>query len=441
MSVVISPLGNSSSKVEIPFISEEKIPLLPNDLLCKLCFLQPIDNGFFSTNCRCFQVLSTTQRFNIMINSQEEMNELIKKLNSETLLIDLSVGLTYEACSLDSALLFELGKLLDSKNVSITSLHLYVRYIYNEHKEDDKNWNEVVEGFAQALAKNSTLKNLDLSNFHITFIKDLVVSLQKNTTLTSLNLRGVAIGGYEAQIQAIMLTLEKNAMLESLNLSENYLTSIDLAPTFRKNSRLKELDLSENLISEYGVVGIPKALKESKSLKYLNLAKNKLSPSNVRGIGKVGIEALALALGQNSTLEYLNLSDNDIDASGIVSVSEGLKKNSSLKSLDVSNNYKIGDTGAMAIGESLKTNATLTFLNLSKTETGDQGLKVIAQALESNSSLQILNLSGNSGNGHFSGTVDVEAFITFNKTTGIGTPGAQAMAKALEKNRGFSCWI
>jgi len=431
---IISKLDDSSIKAETS-LRPEVVARLPHNFLCTHCYLPPKGETFSSDHCPCYEVLSPAQYVNATIESPQELNELLQQLNSKSLPIDLTIILSYQAHHLDSDLLSALGTLLLSKN--IRSLHLHINYIYSQHKNEDSEWQHVVKGFALALEKNSTLKTLDLSGTHVTFIMDLVVALQKNKSLLSLNLRGVAVGGHPDEAQGIKQALNVYVSLETLNLSDNYIKSFDLAPAFKKSPTLTSLDLSENLISEDGIVEIANALEISRTLKSLNLAKNKLSPSNVSGLSGAGLRALGQALGKNPALHHLDLSHNSIDTAGALYIASGMKSNTNLQSLDLSQNPRIGDKGAIALGELLPVNRSLKRLNLSNTEMGDQGLEVIAQALEFNTSLQILNVAGNSGNASFGGVIDANAAISFNKTSGIGNRGAQALAKGLERNKGL----
>ncbi|MCE5316535.1 MAG: hypothetical protein LLG04_04130 [Parachlamydia sp.] len=366
----------------------------------------------------------------VTIESQKELDELIQKLQSETLPIDLTIILPYQARELDQPALDALGGILLSKNIN--SLHMYIRYIYSEHKNDDQVWKNVVIRFARAVEQSPTLKHLDLSQTHLTFIQDLVAQLRKSKRLLSLNLSGVAIGGHSDQTQGIQQALNSDCSLQTLNLSGNYINRFDLSSA---NSTLTALDLSDNLISDDGIVEIAQALESSRSLKSLTLAKNKLSPSNVSGLGAAGIKALAKAIERNSCLEHLELSHNNLTAAGIIHLSNGLRSNTALQSLDLSNNSQIGDEGGIALAQSLKLNKTIIRLDLSNTGIGDRTILEIAAAIDNHPSLQILHLAGNSGNSGFSGTRDGNAVVTYSKTSGVCTPGARALAKVLENNR------
>ena len=85
-------------------------------------------------------------------------------------------------------------------------------------------------------------------------------------------------------------------------------------------------------------------------------------------IGDSGASALSDSLKSNSTLTTLDLMENEIGSSGARALSDSLKSNSTLTALYLYNN-EIGDEGAGALSDSLKSNSTLTILKLNSTLT------------------------------------------------------------------------
>ena len=71
---------------------------------------------------------------------------------------------------------------------------------------------------------------------------------------------------------------------------------------------------------------------------------------------------------------------------GAERLAEGLKNNSSLTSLDFSDN-KVGAAGAGWLVEAFTTNSTLTTLDLTDNKMGEDGAGRLAEALATNSSL------------------------------------------------------
>ncbi|KAG0050177.1 hypothetical protein BGZ83_005043 [Gryganskiella cystojenkinii] len=118
-----------------------------------------------------------------------------------------------------------------------------------------------------------------------------------------------------------------------------------------------------------------------------------------------------------------------IDSKGAQTLAEALKTNSTLTTLNLSNN-KIGDIEAQALAEALKTNSTLTTLTLLYNQIRDIGAQALAEALKTNNTLTVLELGGNDdgvstdmmGNRHVINTIK------------IGDLGALALAGLLKTN-------
>jgi len=79
----------------------------------------------------------------------------------------------------------------------------------------------------------------------------------------------------------------------------------------------------------------------------------------------------------------------------VVAISEALKRNTSLTTLDLHDN-EIGDIGLKSISNVLPQNSSLIELNLYDNSIGDEGATIMSQALKQNTSLTKLPLSDNS---------------------------------------------
>ena len=111
-------------------------------------------------------------------------------------------------------------------------------------------------------------------------------------------------------------------------------------------------------------------------------------------IGDEGAVALGDALRGNGVLKTIDLRYNVIGFEGAAAIAEALRGNGVLKTLNLRNNY-IGDAGATAIGEALAVNGVLIDLNLMMNEIGDEGATALASALRVNGGLKKINLSYN----------------------------------------------
>ena len=79
---------------------------------------------------------------------------------------------------------------------------------------------------------------------------------------------------------------------------------------------------------------------------------------------------------------------NSIGDNGAVALSEALKTNLTLTSLELRNN-KIGDNGAVALSEALKINPTLTTLDLHSNSIGPNGVQALSEPRNTNTTVTL----------------------------------------------------
>ncbi|XP_042564702.1 NLR family CARD domain-containing protein 3-like isoform X2 [Clupea harengus] len=199
----------------------------------------------------------------------------------------------------------------------------------------------------------------------------------------------------------------RRAELASCNLTE--MSCETLATVIcSQTSHLRELDLSDNDLQDLGVASLCQGL-EKPSCKLEKLCLSKC------GIRARGCESLMMALIQNPThLTELDLSHNEPGPEGMTLLSEVLRdpqcrvdklklincnlkdrsckplamalgsKTSSLRLLDLSNNF-IADSGVIQLSHGLRNiNCKLTSLRLSKCGVRGEGCHALASALGSN---------------------------------------------------------
>lgn len=155
-----------------------------------------------------------------------------------------------------------------------------------------------------------------------------------------------------------------------------------------QNDRIHEIDYSTKKIKAVGAKRLSEALKNNKSLTSLNIESNDIT--------NIGIEFIADFLKCNKFLTELNLSDNSITAEGFGYLSAAIKGNRTLKILNLSNNHypKIAK-GIEMIAVSVAINKTLTVLKLAGNKMKDAGVKNLTNALMFHSVLTGLDLSDN----------------------------------------------
>lgn len=106
--------------------------------------------------------------------------------------------------------------------------------------------------------------------------------------------------------------------------------------------------------------------------------------------------ALSQILATNGSLLSVTLDDNRLGPKTADAMGEALTTNGALRSLSLEENPLTHDkdfSGITSLARMLQSNATLTFLNLWKTNVGDQGGQALAAALPANNTLISLQLS------------------------------------------------
>jgi hypothetical protein len=146
--------------------------------------------------------------------------------------------------------------------------------------------------------------------------------------------------------------------------------------------------LYNNSIGAAGAKDLSEALKVNSTLATLNLSFN--------SIGAAGAKDLSAALKANSTLVTLSLMMNSIGAAGAKDLSAALKENSMLATLNLWNN-SIGDAGAKDLSAALKENSTLVTLNLGDNSIGAEVIDDLSWSMQTNSILLKLDLRDNPG--------------------------------------------
>jgi Ran GTPase-activating protein (RanGAP) involved in mRNA processing and transport len=194
---------------------------------------------------------------------------------------------------------------------------------------------------ANALQTNSTIKRfrlIDSSNITNTTWQQLFALLlqRQNSTLECLCLSKCLNDG---TIQLLASTLAINSRLIELNLSSigDSVTDAGWDALFivlcSSTSALKKLDLSSNTITDTSIEYLVDKLAKNKSLKELEL-------NGSYSVTTVGWQTFSTILQcQTSVLEKIGLSDNDINDQVLVSLTNALASNTTLRELNLPNYY------------------------------------------------------------------------------------------------------
>ena len=181
-----------------------------------------------------------------------------------------------------------------------------------------------------------------------------------------------------------------------VNLSRNSLRdsgSVALFEELRNNSTIVHVDLSNNEISPEGFVKIFTMMRVHPSIISLDLSSYDGLHRN--RLGEVGVQVLQRLLLESPLLQFLSLSGTSL-GEHLDLISDGLHNNTSLISLDLSNN-QIDWTAVPALSSGLVTTC-LQKLNLSSNRISDKGCKSLSALLGNRQGccpLNYLNISNN----------------------------------------------
>jgi len=193
---------------------------------------------------------------------------------------------------------------------------------------------------------------------------------------------------------------------------EKYINSFKtIIHSLKQNIPIIKLELLSNLISVEQIIALANALEKNTTLKIINLSDIRFGYKNIQGSSDVS-KAIADALKKNTTLTEIYLNENYIEDDGVKAIAEMLKDNKTLRILALGIN-KFGAEGAKAIASALAVNTTLITLDLNQNFTlGNEGIKAIAEALKRNRTLKNFNL----------------------RSTGFDNEGAKSLVEALKIN-------
>ena len=292
-----------------------------NDFIKWYKTMSKINKQFYRIVLNIIRILTRINFYNTTFITFQETSELVNILKETKNITTLELkNITCNAGVLLSLVAF----LKDNTPLTTCRFNNVCQY----HVEKTINKSAIVCGFLKTFLTNTTYIELDFSNM------------------------GIASDVYT--ISPLTNYLKKNNIkLTTLDLSSNelsiwYLTSITEALVINKT--LTKLNLSNNSVSTYDIA---KVLKYNSTLTTLILSNT--------GIGFLDeVIPFAEALKRNTTLTTLDLSCNKIRSRMIIAIVEAVKKKT-LTLLDL-RGCNIGADGAKAIAEALETNTRIQII-------------------------------------------------------------------------------
>jgi len=238
------------------------------------------------------------------------------------------------------------------------------------------------------LRYNRTLLELDVSNCQITHVelKEIIEGVKANSTLQSLIIsRNILQDG---GVIGLCECLKVNKTLKKLDLTKTYFKKeggIQIGMGIIQFNTIQQLNISQNLLSE-AMEAIGRYLQDNTSL--LDICMSRCD------ITSVGAKCIAQAIGINTALKVLDISYNQLDDVGIISIANYLKRNNTIQELNLSST-QMSNEGAVQIAEVLCANVALQKLDVSHNRSvDDTGVTAIGECLKKNSVLKTLNVSG-----------------------------------------------
>ena len=283
------------------------------------------------------------------------LNKLLRKISLKRQFTSLGFFIKYLSDELLSIFIEFIGKLGNTLN----SLELTIKY------DDRQKESETVKHILEAMIKNdnsgitnlsfkqcrfSTEENINLLNKLIEKNKNKlkIITFSKQRVVNNIFTPDISKFEKANLIYCNIVSL-KYIPTEILNLSFNNIGKYGIDNIVehlkKKNSTLKKLNLSYNYLGNEGCSLISECLKYNKSLISINLSGN-----NILNEGLVSF-ANNIQKEYNTTLKSINFKDNSITSSGIIQFCNILKNESSerFKKIDFSVNY-LDDTGLSDYG-------------------------------------------------------------------------------------------
>lgn len=238
-----------------------------------------------------------------------------------------------------------------------------------------------------------SLKQLKFQQFGIgdSYATAVSVAIGQSSDLQSINLRNNRLKGEGAM--SIIEMLRVGSQVRELNLSENELgvESVELlASVLQGNSPIEKLGLEKALMGRERINMILQAIQKNNHLVEIDLSRNMVSAGSAA--------ALRSLLENNITLKVLDLHWNMLRGKAVVELFKGVAKNSTLEVLDVSWN-SLGKEPSLetcrALSRVFGENTSLKHLDLSNNYFNLEECEHMAQSILANHTILGIHMEGN----------------------------------------------
>jgi Ran GTPase-activating protein (RanGAP) involved in mRNA processing and transport len=235
---------------------------------------------------------------------------------------------------------------------------------------------------SDSLRKNDQVTRLSLRNLKLSKQGALIMgpAIKNSTSLLTLELEDCPDSeGHVSDILAMILFY--NRTIQTLHVRGSW---DDPSRAFSlgfllHTATLSELRICHNQIDATLATVIASGLKTNTSLRILDLTDNSMDDEAIAEI------AAGLAHGETN-VEFVSLDFNAFGDNGVAALSQMLAGNSSVTELHLFGN-RVSAVGAEHLADALRSNETLRSLILSFNQIGDRGAVALAQALTINTTL------------------------------------------------------
>lgn len=235
---------------------------------------------------------------------------------------------------------------------------------------------------SDSLRKNNRVTRLSLRDLKLSKQDALIMgpAIKNSTSLLTLELEDCLDSeGHVADILAVVLFY--NRTIQTLHVRGSW---SDPSQAFSlgfllHTATLSELRICHNQIDATLARVIASGLKTNTSLRIMDLTDN--------GMDDEAVDEIAAGLAHGKTnVEFVSLDFNAFGDDGVAALSQMLAANSSVTELHLFGN-RVSAIGAEHLADALRTNETLQSLILSFNRIGDRGAVALAQALTVNTTL------------------------------------------------------
>ncbi|KAK9679318.1 Leucine rich repeat [Popillia japonica] len=239
--------------------------------------------------------------------------------------------------------------------------------------------------------KSLPTKELNLRYYGLTDkeFRAIANALNLNTCVEVLNLEENFLNPQSAY--CIEELLRENNTLKSLNMKEcriGQTGAANLSEGIMLTQSLRQLDLSHNDLGTEGIQSLAAAFRDNSTIRHLNLGHNNLDLN--------AAPIIASILKENGILEELDLTWNNLGVPlAMKPLCEALVQNTGLRSLNLSWNGIMLKPAFRHLTKCMKKNGTLECLDLSNNRIGPSMCGLLKGALRKNKSLRALNLAFN----------------------------------------------